>query len=460
MNKQLIVRNAGVQTVYQIVSNILGFVFTVVLIKATSQFEFGVYSYIFSTLVIVNLFIELGIPTYFLRHWSTNPEDFEKERQLLLGTRILLTIPVSILLFIYVFFIDRFVSLEFLLAYVYFLLDGYLQLNKMFLSARDRFHLTALIDGTEKAIAYGGGIAVLLLGGKLLMVFVLFIIGKLIAIALSNVWTGGFKPPKFDVQKSIEVVKKSLPLFMLSVFGILYFRVDMLIIRHLLGVAAVAPYSTAYRLMDAAVILPGIILAVSVPTLTKLYADKEDGKLTRSLFLATRYLSVVAFYIAACCLLFAKEVMLTAFGTDYQSAAPVLQIFGLTIIVLYLNAPLSYFMYTGRKEKIHTKVLAFLTILNIGLNLIFIPILGVVGAALATLLCELIGFFFLRHFVGHSLPLNAIVAPALCIMISALVALLLKPNWIIAAFFMGLIYLLLLFVTQTISFKELSFRTK
>ncbi len=455
MNRQLLYRNISFQTAYQILSNLLGFLFTVILIKSTTQFEFGAYSYIFSTLVIVNLFLELGIPTYFLRHWSTHPEGFEKESKLVLGTRILLALPVSILLFLYVFGIDRFVSLEFLLAYVYFLLDGYVQINKMYLSSQDNFHWTASIDAVEKILAYGGAMIALTLGGKLGSVFAIFIVSRIVAVFLSSYFTKTVVFPSFDVGKSLKLLGQSIPLFLLSVFGILYFRIDMLMIRYVLGIEAVAPYSTAYRLMDAAVLFPGIFLAVAVPTLTRFHAAQSTELLQKTIALAVKYLGIIALLFAAGCIVYGEDVLRVLFSSTYSQAYSILVIFGITTIFLYLNAPLSYFLYTNHKENVHTKILMLLTIVNIVANLLFLPVFGTVGAAFSTLVCEILAFFLMRPHVSVRVPLEYLWMPLACIILSSLLTLLVHPVWYVGCVFLSAVYVLLLFITRTLQIKNI-----
>ncbi|MDA3780918.1 MAG: polysaccharide biosynthesis C-terminal domain-containing protein, partial [Bacteroidales bacterium] len=53
-----------------------------------------------------------------------------------------------------------------------------------------------------------------------------------------------------------------------------------------------------------------------------------------------------------------------------------------------------------KRTRIIGRVIIFITILNIVLNIIFIPLMGIIGAALATLLSQ-IGYFILVYFFAQ-----------------------------------------------------------
>lgn len=443
MQRSVLLRNLGWQTTYQFISNLLGFVFTIILARQVSVFYFGVYSYIISVLYIASLFLELGIPNYFLRRWSVSKEKIGQEARLFLGSRILLAIPVSAILFAYVFSLDRFVSLEFVLFYLFFLLDGPLQVQRIFFSSRNEFHFSAAIDIVDRVLASGGGIIALLLGAQLWQVLLLFLISRLIAIVLSlrmsklNLW------PDFSWRGGIQIIRSSGPLFLLAVFSILYFRIDMMIIRYTLGVAAVGIYSAAYRLLEAAVIFPNLLLTVFVPELTNLYAEERHSEIqsvAKKLFFL---LAIPSVYIVMAASLYSADLLQFLYKGSYAEAAPVLVVLGWTAFFLFMNVPVSHLLFASHNEKFQTKILVSLTFLNVILNFIFVPQFGILGAGIATLFCEIMSFFFLFGRVkipfSHLLP---IVKIAIVGSIVYFIGYLLGFHWIVEGVVLGIVYIL------------------
>src|SRR5687768_15793797 len=104
MTWQRFLTNFTSQSIFQVINNLLGLIFTIFLARSVSQFQFGGYNYMFSTLLIASLFLELGVPSYYLRHWSTSKKNIKEELRLFLTARLLMIVPVSIILFFYVFF--------------------------------------------------------------------------------------------------------------------------------------------------------------------------------------------------------------------------------------------------------------------------------------------------------------------------------------------------------------------
>lgn len=399
MTRRTFFANFTAQSLFQVVNNVLGLIFTIFLARSVSQFQFGTYNYMFSVLLIASLFLELGVPSYFLRHWSVNREKLADEMRLFLTTRILMIIPISAFLFFYVFVIDRFVSLEFLLLYVYVLLDIPFQLIKTQNAAHDHFYANAFLDSVEKIITLGGGILILLSGGLLLDLFLLFIMGRA-AVVVSGWWWYRLPfIPSFYVQDALQLIKKASPLFFVSVFTILYFRIDILLIRYLLNLEAVAPYSAAYRFLDASLILPNIIMNISVPTLTR-YLHQDLSKIGRIIEFIFSVLSSIAFLLAAELILYSQDLMTLLYGNRFPEAAGVLPLLALCAIVFYLTTPLAHLFFASRKEKFHATLLFFLTLINITTNVFLIPRLGINGAAITTLVCELVAFVILFIKIG------------------------------------------------------------
>lgn len=107
--------------------------------------------------------------------------------------------------------------------------------------------------------------------------------------------------------------------------------------------------------------------------------------------------SIIFYLSLAQCLVttvFAKPIIYLLYGQAYLPAAPVLQIAGWVIPYAYMGTVLSVWILGEHKDSSIVWLGVFGAGTNVVLNLIFIPWLGAIGAAIASLIAQ-----FLKNFV-------------------------------------------------------------
>ena len=70
---------------------------------------------------------------------------------------------------------------------------------------------------------------------------------------------------------------ESAPIWVATLLGLLYFKIDVLILRAIAGDAELGAYSAAYKVFEAAAILPTIVMAAGLPPLARAYRDPRGG---------------------------------------------------------------------------------------------------------------------------------------------------------------------------------------
>ena len=85
---------------------------------------------------------------------------------------------------------------------------------------------------------------------------------------------------------------------------------------------------------------------------------------------------------------FSHEVIITIYGVKFYHSAEILEVLSWAILLFFVNFLLSNLLIASGREKINAWNLVGATVLNIILNLIWIPKYEAVGAAWATLFCE------------------------------------------------------------------------
>ena len=96
----------------------------------------------------------------------------------------------------------------------------------------------------------------------------------------------------------------------------------------------------------------------------------------------------------------ADEVIYLIFDHTFKNSIFVLEILALSIPFMFIAAHMQNALFAVNKEKVVTRTLGFITILNIVLNLTLIPVFGHIGAAWSVVLTQVVTFAILLSYLA------------------------------------------------------------
>lgn len=200
---------------------------------------------------------------------------------------------------------------------------------------------------------------------------------------------------KFLITK--EVIRYSLPLVVGSMMSVIINNIDMIMIGNILNKQEVAIYDVAAKFATFPSILLVVLNTVFPPIVAKLYHDGEMDKLRSMYKRSARTLAAISSVIILLMIIFRQNI-LAYFGPDFIRGQYVIVFRGIGQLI---NASVGSVWYivcmTGRpKVNMIGKILA--ASINTVLNLILIPIWGISGAALASMIA--VGFV---NILGYSI---------------------------------------------------------
>jgi O-antigen/teichoic acid export membrane protein len=217
------------------------------------------------------------------------------------------------------------------------------------------------------------------------LVAVAFLVGGIVKLACIAASTRSVVPG-IAVRRRLAapLLRRSAPFYGSAIAAYLYQRVDVLLLGALAGVAATGEYAAAYRILEGTFLVPTAVVAAFLPSWTA--RRRRD---------ATQGASPVVPILVCVGVLVAIELVLARgfivdllFGGEYASAAPVLAILALSVPLFYANIALVWIAYSqGREGRVATLGVVAL-ISNVALNVVLIPALDGVGAAIATVVTE------------------------------------------------------------------------
>lgn len=168
-------------------------------------------------------------------------------------------------------------------------------------------------------------------------------------------------------------------------------RIDQIMLKSYLPNSQLGFYAVGVRLAELFSFLPMIIGQSIYPKLIKINFKTGKKKISQLISYVFYPLCALAILVT----LFANFGINLLYGSEFDSSTKVLQILIWTIPVTYLGIITNkLLMVEGHQKIIFIKQL-MLALLNISLNLYFIPKYGIVGAAMATLIADvIINLFF------------------------------------------------------------------
>lgn len=198
----------------------------------------------------------------------------------------------------------------------------------------------------------------------------------------------------WEMNKSVakKLLRDSWPLMLSAFFITIYMKIDQLMIERFLDMKSVGLYSVAVRLAEAWYFVPTIIISTVMPYFINLKETNTDmyNYRLRQINTLMVWISIMVGIIFT---FFGEYIIILMFGESYKDA----------YIALSLNIWAGIFVSVGLSSSLwviseNLQIYRLIgTMISVGLNVlgnyILIPIYGISGAAIATLLTQGIGLW-------------------------------------------------------------------
>jgi O-antigen/teichoic acid export membrane protein len=178
----------------------------------------------------------------------------------------------------------------------------------------------------------------------------------------------------------------SIWLFMLDTAKRIFYNADAVLIALVLPVANVTAYNLGFKPASALTYLSGPFASVLLPTASHLEALGERQQLQRVLVAGTRIAVAVTLPALMWLVLFGSQVLHVWVGPGHEEALPVLYIFCMVFLVSITQNPASMVLRGAGRVKALALVVMGEYAVNFALTLLLLPLVGVIGAALGTLI--------------------------------------------------------------------------
>lgn len=370
--------------------------FYIVLARITSSTDYGIVITIFAFSNIIQILLDFGLPFYIQREFAAEKQDSINLNSIfslkLISLPVILTIEL-----IYLSFIQG-INQSWVLVIG---IANYLQsINQLYNSI---FYGLGFYSEPFKHnlisklfFMFLVGILIYLKSGILFIVSSLMLSNVMIIIIQRNTLVSKNilkNKNKFSLANLKNILPSSLRIGASQIFVTIYDRADILILQLFVNYEDVASYAVAYSLFRSLQIFG---TAVLIPAYTKYSAifTRENILKFHHVRKELYFLITISFFLLAGIEIFGKLIIGLFYGENYIYSGTILILIGTALPGVYLNNLTGVISNASRRENIPVITTGTGVLIGIGFNFALIPVIGIFGAVITTIITEYAVFLF------------------------------------------------------------------
>jgi stage V sporulation protein B len=273
----------------------------------------------------------------------------------------------------------------------------------------------------------------------------------------------------FRKDLTIEIIKFGSMIFISNLAWVVMTQFDTMMLTYYRGNVEVALYQAAVPISSLLLYVTTALSLVIYPIASELHTRKEHAKLVEGIKIIYKYLLMIILPAAALMFSFPDIIINIIFTGKYIGAVNALKILSILAIffsICLLNSNLLNAL--GKPEKV-AKTMGIMALINILLNFILVPKLGIIGAASSTLTSFIIGAVALTYITKKEIDIKipyyswsalAIISIGLLFLINLLRQVILLDiiaKLIVISAIASITYILALFLFRVLNIDDVKF---
>lgn len=389
----------------QLISKAIAFFYAVILARALGPSDFGLYIYVLTIFGLTAQVADFGFNRFLIRDVARDKSNLTFYLSNIFTFRLLLMLATVILVAAAVLIFDPNISRSALsvLALLTILPNaGALTLEAAFVATEKMKYPAAALIFLNFSVAALGILALFGFNAGILGVILTFLAAHLLYLLMYGFFLIK-ENIKFSFNFDFNFWKKSalasFPYGILAVLGLVYFKIDAVLLTLIRGEVETGFYGAAFKFLEGVHFVPLVFGTALFPVMARLH-DDSILKLKSIYFSTLRILFVVSLAIFIFLIVTAPFLVKFLYGPEFTPSVLILQILSITILFMFLHVPGAHLLFATDKYLRQVVLLSIFTVsFNIFTNLIFIPKYGMLGAAAVTVASEALSFFVFFLFI-------------------------------------------------------------
>jgi O-antigen/teichoic acid export membrane protein len=399
----------------------IGLVVSIIMARYLGPQDFGMLSYALSVTAFLSTFVYLGLSGIVVRDIVRQPNQVG----LLMGSTFALKMLGACLGYIVIIVMALLAHAGHTETWVLLITGGALFFRSMetidfWFQSRIESKYTVLAKGIGFLVASAGKVALVVLGASVIafasLGLVEFLLGAVLLVVIYvskgqaiRCWTAGYST-------MLRLLSQSWILILSGFLGLINLKSDQLMLRWLVGTAEVGIYSVAVRFSEVWYFIPAAIATSAFPRLVEI-RQRDTERYDRRLQQGFDMLFALGLLVAVVMTLLGRPMIERLYGVQYARAGTILAVHTWAGVFIFMRALFSKWVVMEDLLRLSLLSQGLGAVLNVLLNLVFIPLYGGFGAAMATLISYATACYFSLFLLPQAWPVackmsKSLVLPA------------------------------------------------
>lgn len=400
---------------------VLGFISFPIFTRIFTLSEYGIINLVAQVILVLTAFSKLGLQNAVQRFYpdyasSPDPREFRRYYATLFWGAAAVAALVTVLYLVVVWALPQstvssYAKAALFISSAMILLRSLRMMQANLLQIEGRSKLFNGLEIVSKIVTVGCTCALVFAWRRTVIAFFLGnIIGESILLFGVCAWLLRrhlMSPRDFDPKFLRSALAFSVPLMSGEIAWIVLDSSDRFLVQRYLGFEAVGLYSAAYGIANYVQDLVWVPITLALfPVCVELWSKKGKEATRQFLCRSLDHFALAAIGIIAVFIVTSHDMVIVLASQKYQSADNLLPVLVCGLVVSAVSLFLKPILLLYKKVNSFFRATLYAGVLNIALNLILLPYIGLMGAAVATLVSYVGWVYWLGRESQRLMPLQ------------------------------------------------------
>lgn len=175
-----------------------------------------------------------------------------------------------------------------------------------------------------------------------------------------------------------------------GIFAFIYLQSDIIMVKYMAGDSEAGYYNASFVIITAILIFPSVLYSKFLMPKYHRWANQDKEKFYEAYKKGNVVMFISGTIIMLCVLALSDFFVPLIFGNEYESSVSLLNILSLTLPVYFVAYSVGATLVTNEHMNLKVKLMGSVALVNIVLNIVLIPTYAASGAAVATLISNVL----------------------------------------------------------------------
>lgn len=187
-----------------------------------------------------------------------------------------------------------------------------------------------------------------------------------------------------------RLISSAWPFFFSGIFATINSNIATLMLGFMRSDYEVGIYNSVYKIVNVFIMIAGLLFTPVYPLLIKYYNKKQMLELSALINNLRKVIYIISIPLIFAAFILNKEIIFILYGNKYKGANAIFTILIIYVAILFVREIYGYSLTAWNLQKRYMNIVLISSLYNIISNILFIKKFGIQGAAVNTLVSEII----------------------------------------------------------------------